>query len=111
LDILFASDALQRLCHDDEIALRTLDPAVVRRLRARLDDLNAAAFLGYARKLPGHFHPLAGNRDGQYAFSLCAGFELVIAPADRPLPRCADGTITLDKVSIITVISIGKVHD
>jgi proteic killer suppression protein len=111
MDILFSSDALKRLCHDDAIALRTLEPAVVLRLHARLDDLNAAAFLGYASKLPGRFHPLDGDRDGQFAISLCAGYELVIAPADEPLPRIADGSIDLERISIITVVSIGRVHD
>jgi toxin HigB-1 len=109
LDILFASSALKRLCHDDTIALRTLDRAVVHRLRARLDDLNAAASLGYAARLPGRFRALAVQ--GHFAFQLCGGFHLVIAPADKPLPRGADGAVNLDKISSITVISIGKVHD
>ena len=96
------------MCHDEAIALRTLDAAVVRRLRARLDDLSAAACLGYAAKLPGRFRALAA--DGQYAFNLAEGFQLVLAPADEPLPRYEDGSVNLDKVSIVTVISIGRMH-
>jgi proteic killer suppression protein len=108
LDILFASGALRRLCHDEAIALRTLDAAVVRHLRARLDDLSAAACLGYAAMLPGRFHALA--TDGQFAFNLAEGFKLILVPADEPLPRNADGSVNLDKVSAVTVISIGRPH-
>jgi len=108
LDIIFASSAIRRLCHDEAVALRTLDVAVVRRLRTRLDDLSAAACLGYAAKLPGRFRALAA--DGQFAFNLIEGFHLVIAPADDPLPRSEDGTVNLDKVCIVRVISIGRTH-
>lgn len=112
MDILFASEALRRLCHDDAIALRTLDSAVVRRLRARLDDLSAAASLAYVARLPGRFHPLAeGNRNAQFGIHLCSGVRLVIAPAEKPGPLRADGSMDLDGVTTITVISIGKVHD
>ena len=108
MDILFASGAIRRLCHDEASALRTWDPAVVRRLRTRLDDLSAAACLGYAAKLPGRFRVLAA--DGQFAFNLTEGFQLVLAPADEPLPLHEDGTVNLDKVSTVRVISIGRTH-
>lgn len=100
------------MCHDDEIALRTLDPAVVRRLRARLDDLSAAASLAYAAKLPGRFRRLASrNPHLRFAIHLCSGFRLVIAPSVTPLPLHSNGSPDLDKVTTITVISIGKVND
>lgn len=108
LDILFATGALQRLCHDNAIALRTLDIAVVRKLRARLDDLTAAASLSYAAKLPGRFHFLT---EAKFALHLCTGYRLVITSAEKPIPRNADGTVNLDKISSIIVILIGKVHD
>jgi hypothetical protein len=97
------------MCHHHEIALRTLQPAVVHRLRARLDDLSAAASLGYAAKLPGRFRALAV--DGQFALQLHAGFQLVITPAEKPAPRNADGSLNLDEISTIVVVSIGKAHD
>jgi toxin HigB-1 len=108
LDILFASSAIRRLCHDEATALRTLDVAVVRRLRARLDDLSAAACLGYAAKLPGRFRALAA--EGQFAFNLAEGFQLVLIPADEPLPCHEDGSVNLDKVSTIRLISIRRMH-
>ena len=112
MDILFSSEALRRLCHADEIALRTFDAAVLRRLRARLDDLSAAASLAYAEKLPGRFHRLAGgNPHSRFAIHLCLGFRLVVVPSVTPLPLHSDGSLDLDKVTTITVISIGKVHD
>jgi hypothetical protein len=112
LDILFSSEALRRLCHEDELALRTLGPAVVRRLHTRLDDLSAAASLAYAAKLPGRFHRLTGrNPHSRFAINLYSGFRLVIVPSVTPLPLHSDGSPDLDKITTITVISIGKLHD
>lgn len=108
MDILFSSEALRRLCHDDELALRTLDPAAVRRLHARLDDLSAAASLAYAEKLPGRFHRLPGRSPQlRYALQLGSSFRLVIVPSVTPLPLHPDGTPDLDKITTITVTSIG----
>ena len=88
--------------------MRALNPVVGRRLRSRLDDLSAAACLSHAAKLPGRFR--AVNAEGHFAFSLAEGFQLVLAPADEPLPRHEDGTVNLDKVSSVRVISIGRAN-
>jgi toxin HigB-1 len=111
LDILFGSSVWEKMCHDDTIATRTLGPLSARRLRNRLDDLSAAACLGYAAKLPGRFHLLKGDRAGQFALHLHGAYRLVIAPANDPLPRRANGGLDVDKVTAITVIYIGNYHD
>jgi hypothetical protein len=109
VNILFASDALSRQCHDGVIASRAFDASVARKLRTRLDDLHAAAHLGYAAFLPGRFRPL--SRKGHFALSLSEGIQLVLAPADRPLPEHPDGSVDLDRVLSVTIISIGPTYD
>ena len=111
MDILFASKKLEQLCHDDELATRTYGAPSARKLRARLDDLIAAANLDYARKLPGHFHGLSGDRAGQFALKLHGGCRLVLQPANEPLPQRPDGTIDLSKVTTIKVVYVGDYHD
>ena len=111
LDILFASKELEQLCHDDKLATRTLGHLSAKKLRHRLDDLIAAANLGYARGLPGRFHGLAGKSSGQFALDLQGGHRLVVAPAHRPLPTLADGSLDLSRVTKITVAYIGDYHD
>jgi proteic killer suppression protein len=111
LDILFASKNLELLCHDEKLATRTLGAPSAKKLRARLDDLIAAANLGYAPKLPGRFHGLTGDRDGQYSLDLHRGGRLVLKPANEPLTTRPDSTLDLSKVTIIRVVFIGDYHD
>jgi toxin HigB-1 len=111
LDILFASIKLEQLCHDDKLATRTHGAPSARKLRARLDDLIAAANLGYAPKLPGRFHGLTGDRAGQYSLDLHGGCRVVFEPANEPLPLRADGTLDLSKATTIKVVYVGDYHD
>ena len=111
MDILFASKKLEQLCHDDLLATRTLGAPSARKLRARLDDLIAAANLDYMRKLPGRFHGLSKDRAGQFALDLHGGYRLVLRPADEPLPKRSDGTLNLSKVTTIKVVFVGDYHD
>jgi proteic killer suppression protein len=111
LDILFASKKLEKLCHDDNLASRTLGASSARKLHARLDDVIAAANLDYMRKLPGHFHALSKERAGQFAIEVHGGCRLVLEPADEPLPKRSDGTLNLSKVTTINVVYVGDYHD
>lgn len=111
MDILFASKKLEQLCHDDLLATRTLGAPSARKLRARLDDLIAAANLDYMRKLPGRFHGLSKDRAGQFALDLHGGYRLVLSPANDPLPRNSGGALDLSKVTTIKVVFVGDYHD
>lgn len=91
--------------------MRKLGPASARKLRTRLDDLAAAPCLEIAFSLPGRFHPLTGDRAGQYAISLHDGCRLVLEPADNPGPRLPDGSLDLKQVSAVRVVFIGDYHD
>ena len=112
MDIIFASKKLeQQLCHDDKLATRTLGAPCARKLRARLDDLIAAANLSYAPKLSGRFHGLSEDRAGQFALDLHGGCRLVIEPGNEPLPSRPDGALDLSKVTTIKVVYVGDYHD
>ncbi len=111
MDILFGSRSLEQLCHDDKLATRRHGAPSARKLRARLDDLLAAASLDYASKLPGRFHALTADRKGQFAFHLHGGCRLVIEPANEPLPRRNDGSLDLQRITAARVVDIGDYHD
>lgn len=99
------------MCHDDKLATRTHGAPSAKKLRARLDDLNAAANLSYMRKLPGRFHGLTGDRDGQYSLELHGGCRLVLEPANMPLPIRQDGTLDISKVTTVKVVYVGDYHE
>jgi proteic killer suppression protein len=111
VDIVFGSRELETLCHDDKLATRTLGAQSARKLRARLDDLAAAACLAVAPKLPGRFHSLTGDRKGQFAFHLQDGRRLVVEPANNPMPLRTDGSVDLIAVTAVRVVFIGDYHD
>jgi len=110
LDILFASKALEKLCHDDKLATRTMGASSARKLRIRLDDLIAATTLDYMRKLPGRFHGLSGDRAGQFSIELDGGCRLVFEPANAPLPAHREQKLDISKVTAIRVVYVGDYH-
>ena len=108
MDLLFATPALKALCLDELVASHSLDATAARRLRARLDDLDAATCFAVTARLPGRLHP--HGPDGHFALNLTDNVQLVIAPADDPLPCGENGEVSLDRVTRVKVISIGRRH-
>ncbi len=108
MKLLFATPDLRKLCNDDQAASESFDATVARRLRARLDDLDAATCFAVVAKLPGRLRP--HGPDGRYALNLTETIELIIEPADEPLPRGMSGRVVLDQVTHVRVISIRRAH-
>jgi proteic killer suppression protein len=71
----FTSKSLQALWKRGR--LKGIDPRTVERLKRLLADLDAAQHPA-DMDLPGHrFHPLTGDRQGQYAVTIRANWRLV----------------------------------
>jgi len=111
VDILFKSKGLRELCHDDALATRTLGHPSARKLRTRLDDLSSLPHLGLAHRLPGRFHSLSRDREGQFALDLHGGCRLAFEPAEHPRPSLPDASLDLSRVTAIRVVYIGNYHD
>jgi proteic killer suppression protein len=63
------------------------------------------------RGTPGHFHPLAGNRGGQYALDLRGSTRLVFQPDHDPPPTLPSGGIDEAKVTAISILEVVDYHD
>lgn len=111
MDILFKSKGLRELCHDDALATRTFGRPSARKLRARLDDLSSLPHLGLAYGLPGRFHPLSRDRDGQFALDLHGGHRLAFEPVGDSIPTLPDGSLNLTVVTAVRIVYIGNYHD
>jgi proteic killer suppression protein len=61
--------------------------------------------------LPGKFHPLTGDRKGQFAVWLTKAVRLVFEPVAEPMPRLKDGSFDLGKIATVRVVYIGNYHD
>lgn len=111
MDILFATDRLERLCTDDRTARKELGRDGAKKLRRRLDDLDAAPSLATLRALPGQCHELKGDRDGCLAVRLHGGWRFVFEPADEPVPRKPDGGLEWERVTAVRVVAVEDYHD
>ncbi|MBH2018499.1 MAG: killer suppression protein HigA [Burkholderiales bacterium] len=109
MKINFKDKKVRELCEKQAVAVKKLGPVCARKLRSRLDDLEAAAQV--TDLVAGNPHPLKGDRDGQFAVDLAGGFRLVFEPDHSPVPLRPDGGIDWSQVSIVCIEYIGDYHD
>ncbi len=109
MDILFEHQDLEALCKDERRAKRELGAKGFKKLRARLEDLAAAARV--TDLVAGRPHPMRGDLSGQFAVDLDGGCRLVFRPSARPPPPSPAGGIGWDQVSSIVITYIGDYHD
>ncbi len=82
-----------------------------RTIGRRLQQLAAAASLNLVRSIPAaRFHPLKGNRTGQFAVDADHPYRLVFEPNQHPIPKKQDGGMDLTRVTKIKVIEVVDYH-
>lgn len=109
MEIHFKDKKIRELCEKRAVAERKLGAACARKLRTRLDDLNAASRV--TELVAGTPHPLKGDRSGQFAVDLAGGWRLVFVPRHDPCPVNKDLSIDWSQVTIICIEFIGDYHD
>jgi proteic killer suppression protein len=109
LEIHFKDKALRELCEKRATAVKKMGDVVARKLRTRLDDLEAAGRV--TDLVAGRPHPLKGDRTGQFAVDLAHGWRLVFAPDHELTPTHPDGGTDWTQVTIICIEYIGDYHD
>lgn len=83
---------------------------MAKRLRSRLDDLQAATCLEDLRHTPGRLHQLSGDRAGQFAIDLEHPRRLVFIPQHNPPPRTPEGGLDWRQITAIEIIAIIDYH-
>ena len=108
-EIRYDSKELERLCHDERYAKGKLNVQGMKKLRRRMEDLEAAPTLA---ELPpvGRPHPLDRDLADHYAIDLDGGRRLVFKAID-PAPRDDRGRIDWPQVSRIIITHIEDYHD
>lgn len=109
MEIHFRDKKIRELCEKRAVAEKKLGAARARKLRTRLDDLDAANRV--TDLTAGNPHPLKGDRLEQFALDLAGGWRLVFAPDHNPSPRRDDQSIDWSKVTIICIKFIGDYHE
>lgn len=83
---------------------------MAKRLRIRLDNLQAATCIEDLRHAPGRLHELSGNRAGQFALDLEHPRRLVFVPQHNSFPLTSDGGLDWRQITAVEIIEITDYH-
>ena len=86
-------------------------PEVSKKLKTRLDDLDAAQSMEPMRNLPGHWEELKHNRAGQFSARLQGGMRLIVKPQKHPPPTKPDGGLDWSAIDSIYIVEMVNYHD
>ena len=110
--VLFRSERLQRDCNNEKAGIKRWGAENARKLRQRLQEMEAAENLAQLQALPGaRCHQLIGDRDEQFAVDLKHPKRLVFEVADSPVPRRTDGGVDLAHVTSVVILEVVDYHD
>ena len=111
MEIRFRDKDFQDECNNFKLSKRRQGELRAKKIRRRLDDLQAANNLEDMRLLPGRCHELVGNRHGQVSLDLDHPWRLIIIPADQPPALKPDRGIDWINVRIIEIQGIEDTHE
>jgi proteic killer suppression protein len=80
MDIIFNDSGLFELASDYKSCIRAMGAIRSKKLFVRLNAIKDAADLNELKSLPGRFHPLTGNRIGDWACDLDHPYRLIFRP-------------------------------
>ena len=111
MTIYFKTRRLQRICSQQEEAVRRLGPKRGRRLQQRLMELAAADSLADVDRVPPpRCHELTGNRKGQLSVDLGHPYRLLFIPANDLIPTTMEGGLDWQRITEVEIIDITNTH-
>lgn len=110
MDIIFADKKLEKWANNFALAQKRLGNERAAKYHQRLGDMRDANSFNDLHFLPGNFHNLSGDRNGQWACSLDNPYRLIFEPGIKPLPLNEHGTPILTDIKIVEIIEIVDYH-
>lgn len=99
------------MCHDKRLATKAYGSESAKKLKARLDDLDAAQCMDVMRTLPGHWEELKRDRAGQFSARLHGGLRLIVKPQKQPPPTKPDGGLDWLAIDSLYILEVLDYHD
>ena len=111
MQIVFASDRDKKIFESKSELTRRFGVDSAKKVKIRLDDLDAAVNLDDLRNAPGKWEELTGDRARQFSARLAGGLRLIVKPMLQPPPQRPGGGIDWRAIDGITVIEVVDYHD
>ena len=111
LKIDFLDLRFRTVCHDKRLATKAYGPESAKKLKLRLDDLDAAQCMDVMRTLPGHWEELKHDRAGQFSARLHGGLRLIVKPQKQPPPTKPDGGLDWLAIDSLYILDVLDYHD
>ncbi len=111
MDIYFDDHKFQQECNDRKLLVRRYGQEMAKKIRQRLDDIDAAESLESFRSLPGRCHALLGDRSEQFSLDLVHPQRLIFICADDPIPRNKVGGLDWALIKSVRILGIEDTHD
>lgn len=108
MQISFETERLAKLCSNSAALDRAYGEVCARRIRQRLQELEAVESL--ADMVFGRPHELRGERVGQVSVDLVHPLRLIFRPTTQPPPVRTDGGLDRSKVKSVTIIQVTDPH-
>jgi proteic killer suppression protein len=110
MDITFENKKMKKWANDFSLAQKKLGNERARKYHQRLGEILDAENFWELQFLPGSYHFLKGNRNGQWACNLDHPYRLIFEPADKPVPTNQHGIPLLTKMRVVDIIEIVDYH-
>lgn len=111
MELVFKTRKLAKNCSSQKLMIKEYGADRAKFLKMRLISLMSAIDLSIVATLPRlNFHPLLGNRRGQYAVNVLSNWRLILEIAEDPLPLKKDASVDYSLVRKIRILGIEDYH-
>ncbi len=111
MELVFKTKKLARNCSNQRLMIREYGADRAKFLKMRLISLMSATDLSIVATIPQlKFHPLLGNRRGQYAIYIKSNWRLILEVAEDPIPLKEDESMDYKQVQKIKILGIEDYH-
>jgi len=110
MDITFANKKLEKWANNFALAQKKLGNDRATKYHQRHGDMRDVESFNDLQLLPGNFHNLSGDRNGQWSCSLDHPYRLIFESAVQPVSTNEHGTPILTKMKIVKIIEMVDYH-
>jgi plasmid maintenance system killer protein len=112
VQLTFKNAGLRALCTSEKLLRKEFGEKGMKKIRQRLDELDAAENLAVIGRLPGpRCKELKGNRAGELSVPAHDGMRIIFRPMHSLVPVKPDGGLDWSATTRLYILSIEDYHD